>query len=121
MAGFGLGLLSSPAQIATISPQLSNRFSYCLFSHSFNQYQVHRSSALILGHYDDKERKDDSGIDGCLWVFDGYLLFMVVFYWRWWMVIPRWIWILVGLIVAMIFLGLWCSNVVVVEPGDLWV
>ncbi|KAK9984679.1 hypothetical protein SO802_034204 [Lithocarpus litseifolius] len=64
VAGFGPGLLSLPAQIATVSPQLGNRFSYCLVSHSFNQYRVHRPSPLILGRYDDKERKDNSGIDG---------------------------------------------------------
>ncbi|KAM3734853.1 hypothetical protein ACB098_10G045300 [Castanea mollissima] len=64
VAGFGPGLLSLPAQIATVSPQLGNRFSYCLVSHSFNHYRVHRPSPLILGRYDDKERKDNSGIDG---------------------------------------------------------
>ena len=64
VAGFGPGLLSLPAQIATVSPQLGNRFSYCLVSHSFNQYRVHRPSPLILGRYDEEERKDDSGIDG---------------------------------------------------------
>ena len=76
-------------------------------------------------------------------MFSGFLLFMVIFDWRWWLVIRRWVWILVGLAVVMvmdlcgwlwlggygilffIFLGLWCSNAMVVvvaaAAGDLWV
>ena len=77
-------------------------------------------------------------------MFSGFLLFMVVFDWRCWLVIRRWVWILVGLAVAVVmdlcgwlwlgdygiffffFMGLWCSNavvvvVVVVAAGDLWV
>ena len=76
-------------------------------------------------------------------MFSGFLLFMVVFDWRCWLVIRRWVWILVGLAVVVvmdlcgwlwlggygilffIFLGLWCSNAMVVvvaaAAGDLWV
>ena len=76
-------------------------------------------------------------------MFSGFLLFMVIFDWRRWLVIRRWVWILVGLAVVMvmdlcgwlwlggygnfflIFLGLWCSNAMVVvvaaAAGDLWV
>ena len=83
VARFGLGLLSLPAQIAMISPQLNNWFSYCLVSHSFNQFQVHRLSPLILGNYDDKERKDDLGIDGCL-VGICYLWWCLIGVGGWW-------------------------------------
>lgn len=53
VAGFGRGLLSLPAQLATLSPNLGNRFSYCLVSHSFDKERVRKPSPLILGHYDD--------------------------------------------------------------------
>ncbi|XP_057449829.1 probable aspartyl protease At4g16563 [Lotus japonicus] len=52
VAGFGRGLLSLPAQLATFSPQLGHRFSYCLVSHSFDGEQARRPSPLILGHHD---------------------------------------------------------------------
>ncbi|KAI4327117.1 hypothetical protein L6164_019617 [Bauhinia variegata] len=57
VAGFGRGLLSLPAQLATFSPQLGNQFSYCLVSHSFDQERVRRPSPLIIGRYDDKQKK----------------------------------------------------------------
>uniref|UniRef100_A0A5B7BFA3 Putative aspartic proteinase nepenthesin-1 n=1 Tax=Davidia involucrata TaxID=16924 RepID=A0A5B7BFA3_DAVIN len=58
VAGFGLGVLSLPAQLASFSPQLGNQFSYCLVSHSFDANRVHRPSPLILGRYSlDKEKK----------------------------------------------------------------
>ncbi|KAL2321577.1 hypothetical protein Fmac_025956 [Flemingia macrophylla] len=53
VAGFGRGLLSLPAQLATLSPQLGNRFSYCLVSHSFDSERVRKPSPLILGRYDE--------------------------------------------------------------------
>ncbi|KAI3409645.1 HIT domain-containing protein [Psidium guajava] len=49
VAGFGRGSLSLPAQLARLSPQLGNRFSYCLVSHSFQPDRVRRPSPLILG------------------------------------------------------------------------
>lgn len=52
VAGFGRGILSLPAQLATLSPSLGNRFSYCLVSHSFDGDRVRRPSPLILGHYE---------------------------------------------------------------------
>ncbi|KAL1355860.1 hypothetical protein HN51_007824 [Arachis hypogaea] len=52
VAGFGRGLLSFPAQLATFSPQLGNRFSYCLVSHSFNGDRIRRPSPLIIGRRD---------------------------------------------------------------------
>lgn len=52
VAGFGRGMLSLPGQLATLSPQLGNRFSYCLVSHSFDKERVRKPSPLILGHYD---------------------------------------------------------------------
>ncbi|KAK7309052.1 hypothetical protein RJT34_05476 [Clitoria ternatea] len=55
VAGFGRGILSLPAQLATVSPKLGNRFSYCLVSHSFDGERVRKPSPLILGHYDDAE------------------------------------------------------------------
>uniref|UniRef100_A0A2N9GGK9 Peptidase A1 domain-containing protein n=1 Tax=Fagus sylvatica TaxID=28930 RepID=A0A2N9GGK9_FAGSY len=73
VAGFGPGLLSLPAQLATLSPQLGNRFSYCLVSHSFNQDRVHRPSPLILGRYDDKEKRD-SGNDRAEFVYTDMLV-----------------------------------------------
>lgn len=57
VAGFGRGLLSLPAQLATFSPQLGNHFSYCLVSHSFDTERVRRPSPLILGRYDEKEKR----------------------------------------------------------------
>ncbi|KAM6557856.1 hypothetical protein CsatB_004875 [Cannabis sativa] len=57
VAGFGRGLLSLPAQLATVSPQLGNHFSYCLVSHSFNPEKVRRPSPLILGRYDEEEKR----------------------------------------------------------------
>ncbi|KAK7386249.1 hypothetical protein VNO78_26334 [Psophocarpus tetragonolobus] len=56
VAGFGRGLLSLPAQLATLSPQLGNRFSYCLVSHSFDSKRVRKPSPLILGSHEEKEQ-----------------------------------------------------------------
>ncbi|KAF7810091.1 putative aspartyl protease [Senna tora] len=65
VAGFGRGLLSLPAQLATFSPQLGRQFSYCLISHSFDKQRVRRPSPLILGRYDDeKEEKHKRIVDG---------------------------------------------------------
>ncbi|CAK9321607.1 unnamed protein product [Citrullus colocynthis] len=55
VAGFGRGTLSMPSQLATFSPQLGNRFSYCLVSHSFATDRVRRPSPLILGRYYGRE------------------------------------------------------------------
>ncbi|KAK9103038.1 hypothetical protein Sjap_020292 [Stephania japonica] len=49
VAGFGRGLLSLPAQLSRLSPQLPNRFSYCLVSHSFDPHRIRNPSPLILG------------------------------------------------------------------------
>ncbi|KAG6752718.1 hypothetical protein POTOM_042754 [Populus tomentosa] len=57
VAGFGRGVLSLPAQLATLSPQLGNQFSYCLMSHSFDSDGVLRTSPLILGRYDHDEKE----------------------------------------------------------------
>lgn len=59
VAGFGRGMLSLPAQLATSNPHLGNQFSYCLVSHSFDTDRVRRPSPLILGRYsvDEKERQ----------------------------------------------------------------
>ncbi|KAI9174524.1 hypothetical protein LWI28_018569 [Acer negundo] len=57
VAGFGRGLLSLPAQLSTLSPHLGNRFSYCLVSHSFDSDRVRLPSPLILGRYEDKEKR----------------------------------------------------------------
>lgn len=46
-----------PAQLATLSPQLGNQFSYCLVSHSFDSDGVRRPSPLILGRYDHDEKE----------------------------------------------------------------
>ncbi|XP_054810156.1 probable aspartyl protease At4g16563 [Prosopis cineraria] len=54
VAGFGRGLLSLPAQLATFSPQLGNQFSYCLISHSFDKQRVRRPSPLILGRHEER-------------------------------------------------------------------
>ncbi|KAK7307788.1 hypothetical protein VNO77_41157 [Canavalia gladiata] len=59
VAGFGRGLLSLPAQLATFSPQLGNRFSYCLASHSFDGERVRKPSPLILGSYDAAGQHDE--------------------------------------------------------------
>lgn len=61
VAGFGRGLLSLPAQLAKHSPQLGNRFSYCLVSHSFHPERVRKPSPLILGRYDDEKQKNIGG------------------------------------------------------------
>jgi hypothetical protein len=59
VAGFGRGLLSFPAQLATHSSQLGNRFSYCLVSHSFHSERVRKPSPLILGRYNDEKQRND--------------------------------------------------------------
>lgn len=59
VAGFGRGLLSLPAQLATHAPQLGNRFSYCLVSHSFRYERVRKLSPLILGRYDDEKQRNN--------------------------------------------------------------
>lgn len=65
MAGFGRGLLSLPAQLSTTSPNLASQFSYCLVSHSFDQDRVRRPSPLILGPYDQKQKRlGDAGVGG---------------------------------------------------------
>ncbi|KAJ0104937.1 hypothetical protein Patl1_18495 [Pistacia atlantica] len=56
VAGFGRGVLSFPAQLSSLSPQLGNRFSYCLVSHSFDSDKTRLPSPLILGRYEDKEK-----------------------------------------------------------------
>lgn len=61
VAGFGRGLLSLPAQLATLSPQLGHRFSYCLVSHSFDSERVRKPSPLILGRYEEKEKEKIGG------------------------------------------------------------
>ncbi|XP_020228359.2 probable aspartyl protease At4g16563 [Cajanus cajan] len=61
VAGFGRGLLSLPAQLATLSPQLGNRFSYCLVSHSFDSERVRKPSPLILGRYHEKDKNIRGG------------------------------------------------------------
>ncbi|WJX94691.1 hypothetical protein P8452_76087 [Trifolium repens] len=58
VAGFGRGLLSFPDQLSSHSPQLGNRFSYCLVSHSFRHERVRKPSPLILGHYDDEKQSN---------------------------------------------------------------
>lgn len=55
VAGFGPGLLSLPSQLATVYPQVSKGFSYCLGDSTSNNSEIPSSSALILG------LKDDSG------------------------------------------------------------
>ncbi|WRX17440.1 Xylanase inhibitor [Theobroma cacao] len=57
VAGFGFGRLSLPAQLSSVSPQLGNRFSYCLVSHSFDSDKVGRPSPLILGRHEEKEKQ----------------------------------------------------------------
>lgn len=60
VAGFGRGLLSFPAQLTSLSPHLGNRFSYCLVSHSFDSDRTRLPSPLILGRYEDKEKRVNS-------------------------------------------------------------
>ncbi|KAK7850305.1 putative aspartyl protease [Quercus suber] len=55
VAGFGPGLLSLPSQLATVYPQVSKGFSYCLGDSTSNSSETPSSSALFLG------LKDDSG------------------------------------------------------------
>ncbi|KAK4260375.1 hypothetical protein QN277_003500 [Acacia crassicarpa] len=59
VAGFGRGLLSLPAQLAAFSPQLGHQFSYCLISHSFDKQRVRQPSPLILGRYDEDDKRTD--------------------------------------------------------------
>lgn len=61
VAGFGRGVLSFPAQLATSSPQIGNYFSYCLISHSFDENRIRNPSPLILGRYEEKLKKEISG------------------------------------------------------------
>ncbi|CAO2819866.1 unnamed protein product [Amaranthus hypochondriacus] len=56
VAGFGRGSLSLPAQLANLSPDLGNQFSYCLVSHSFDSTKLKHPSPLILGKY---KKRDD--------------------------------------------------------------
>lgn len=57
VAGFGRGVLSMPAQLATSSPEIGNYFSYCLVSHSFDTDRVRRPSPLILGRTQNKAKQ----------------------------------------------------------------
>ncbi|XP_044476556.1 probable aspartyl protease At4g16563 [Mangifera indica] len=59
VAGFGRGEISFPAQLSSLSPQLGNRFSYCLVSHSFDSGKTHLPSPLILGRYEGKEKVEN--------------------------------------------------------------
>ncbi|WCJ25931.1 Eukaryotic aspartyl protease family protein [Euphorbia peplus] len=59
VAGFGRGVLSLPAQLASVSPQLGNQFSYCLVSHSFDSDRVRLPSPLILGRSEKAVNNDD--------------------------------------------------------------
>ncbi|GMN32770.1 hypothetical protein TIFTF001_003838 [Ficus carica] len=62
VAGFGRGLLSMPAQLAALSPQLGQHFSYCLVSHSFDSERVKKPSPLILGRQEKRvEREERAG------------------------------------------------------------
>ncbi|OVA13859.1 Peptidase A1 [Macleaya cordata] len=61
VAGFGRGILSLPAQLAAFSPELGNRFSYCLISHSFDLDRIRKPSPLILGRYNEKQRELSNG------------------------------------------------------------
>ncbi|XP_074317431.1 putative aspartyl protease At4g16563 [Silene latifolia] len=54
VAGFGRGPLSLPAQLADMSPELGNQFSYCLVSHSFDSDKLRHPSPLILGKHKQK-------------------------------------------------------------------
>ncbi|XAR54952.1 Nepenthesin [Bertholletia excelsa] len=60
VAGFGRGVLSLPAQLASFNPHLGNQFSYCLVSHSFNAKRVRRPSPLILGRHEKQKQLGDS-------------------------------------------------------------
>ncbi|PKI39808.1 probable aspartyl protease At4g16563 [Punica granatum] len=64
VAGFGRGVLSLPAQLLKLSPQLGNQFSYCLVSHSFDANQVNQPSLLILGRSKSKQKSSGSGSRG---------------------------------------------------------
>ncbi|XP_010264273.1 PREDICTED: probable aspartyl protease At4g16563 [Nelumbo nucifera] len=64
VAGFGQGILSLPAQLAHVSPQLGSQFSYCLISHSFDVNRIRRPSPLILGRYQKEKRSGNEGGDG---------------------------------------------------------
>nr|ACL81165.1 aspartyl protease [Mirabilis jalapa] len=55
VAGFGFGSLSLPAQLANLSPDLGNQFSYCLVSHSFDSTKLHHPSPLILGKVKERD------------------------------------------------------------------
>ncbi|KAL9231130.1 hypothetical protein vseg_006391 [Gypsophila vaccaria] len=59
VAGFGRGALSLPAQLADVSPELGNQFSYCLVSHSFDSTKLRHPSPLILGKYKEKVGSDE--------------------------------------------------------------
>lgn len=59
VAGFGRGVLSLPAQLATFSPHLGNQFSYCLVSHSFDTTRPHSPSPLILGRYSFDQKTEN--------------------------------------------------------------
>ncbi|GAV78543.1 Asp domain-containing protein, partial [Cephalotus follicularis] len=63
VAGFGRGILSLPAQIGSVNPQLGSRFSYCLVSHSFDSDKIRSPSPLILGRYNDKQKRPSSDGD----------------------------------------------------------
>lgn len=74
VAGFGRGVLSLPAQLASFSPQLGNQFSYCLVSHSFDADRVRRPSPLILGRYSlDDEKQRQAGNDRGEFVYTAML------------------------------------------------
>ncbi|XP_042485240.1 probable aspartyl protease At4g16563 [Macadamia integrifolia] len=64
VAGFGRGVLSLPAQLSNLSPQLGSSFSYCLISHSFDQQKIRRPSPLILGRYSLDDEKKTESVDG---------------------------------------------------------
>ncbi|GAB4834175.1 hypothetical protein Ancab_032440 [Ancistrocladus abbreviatus] len=67
VAGFGRGFLSLPAQLANLSPELGNQFSYCLNSHSFDANKIRQPSPLILGRAavdDQKQRNLGTNNDG---------------------------------------------------------
>ena len=60
VAGFGRGVLSLPAQLANLNPNLGNQFSYCLVSHSFDSTKIRNPSPLIIGKY--KLRSDSNEV-----------------------------------------------------------
>ncbi|KAI3468940.1 hypothetical protein Pfo_025603 [Paulownia fortunei] len=61
VAGFGRGVLSLPAQLASSSPEIGNYFSYCLISHSFDATRISKPSPLILGRYEKKLKNELTG------------------------------------------------------------